>query len=70
MSSGYDLTQLIVGSEGTLALATEVIVKLLPRLDHSATVLAPFADFDQVMGACPRSWPAGWCPTSWSTSTT
>jgi len=54
VSTGYDLTQLIVGSEGTLALATEVIVKLHPRLHHSATVLAPFADFDQVMAAVPR----------------
>ena len=54
VSTGYDLTQLIVGSEGTLALATEVIVKLHPRLDHSATVLAPFADFDQVMVAVPQ----------------
>lgn len=53
VSTGYDLTQLILGSEGTLALATEVIVKLHPRLDHSATVLAPFADFDQVMAAVP-----------------
>ena len=54
VSTGYDLTQLIVGSEGTLALATEVIVKLHPRLDHSAAVLAPFADFDQVMTAVPK----------------
>ena len=54
VSTGYDLTQLIVGSEGTLALATEVIVKLHPRLPHSATVLAPFADFDQVMAAVPK----------------
>jgi glycolate oxidase len=54
VSTGYDLTQLIVGSEGTLALATEVIVKLHPRLDHSATVLAPFADLDQVMAAVPK----------------
>ena len=70
VSTGYDLTQLIVGSEGTLALATEVIVKLHPRLDHAATVLAPFADFDQVMEAVPRCWPAGSRPTSSSTSTT
>jgi glycolate oxidase len=54
VSTGYDLTQLIVGSEGTLALVTEVTVKLHPRLGHSATVLAPFADFDQVMTAVPR----------------
>ena len=62
VSTGYDLTQLIVGSEGTLALATEVIVKLHPRLDHSATVLAPFADFDQVMAAVPKILVSGLVP--------
>lgn len=62
VSTGYDLTQLIVGSEGTLALATEVIVKLHPRLDHSATVLAPFADFDQVMQAVPKILASGLVP--------
>ena len=62
VSTGYDLTQLIVGSEGTLALATEVIVKLHPRLDHSATVLAPFADFDQVMEAVPKVLASGLVP--------
>lgn len=62
VSTGYDLTQLIVGSEGTLALATEVIVKLHPRLDHSATVLAPFADFDQVMQAVPTILASGMAP--------
>jgi glycolate oxidase len=62
VSTGYDLTQLIIGSEGTLALATEVIVKLYPRLDHGATVLAPFRDFDQVMAAVPRIVSSGLAP--------
>jgi glycolate oxidase len=62
VSTGYDLTQLIVGSEGTLALATEVIVKLHPRIDHSATVLAPFTDFDQVMTAVPKVLASGLGP--------
>jgi glycolate oxidase len=62
VSTGYDLTQLIVGSEGTLALATEVIVKLHPRLDHSATVLAPFTNFDQVMEAVPQVLASGLVP--------
>ena len=62
VSTGYDLTQLIVGSEGTLALATEVIVKLYPTLDHTATVLAPFADFDQVMAAVPKVLASGLAP--------
>jgi glycolate oxidase subunit GlcD len=62
VSTGYDLTQLIVGSEGTLALATEVIVKLHPRIDHAATVLAPFAHFEQVMEAVPAVLASGLAP--------
>ncbi len=52
-SSGYDLTQLIVGSEGTLALVTEATLKLEPRLAHTATVLAPFPSVDAVAEAVP-----------------
>ncbi len=52
-SSGYDLTQLIVGSEGTLALVTEATLRLYPRLPAQATVLAPFASLEQVTGAVP-----------------
>ncbi len=53
-SSGYDLTQLVVGSEGTLGLVTEVTLKLHPRLAHQATVLAPFATLPEVTSAVPR----------------
>lgn len=53
LSTGYDLTQLIIGSEGTLALATEVIVRLYPRLTHAATLLVPFADLPAVLHAVP-----------------
>ncbi len=53
-SSGYDLTQLLVGSEGTLAVTTEVTVKVQPRPTESTTVLAPFAALDQVTRAVPR----------------
>ena len=53
-TSGYDLPQLIVGSEGTLALVTEATLKLYPRPEHAATVLAPFATLEQVTAAVPR----------------
>lgn len=53
-TTGYDLTQLIIGSEGTLALATEAILKLYPRPDHATTLLAPFSTLNQVTGAVPR----------------
>jgi glycolate oxidase len=53
-TTGYDLTQLITGSEGTLAVVTEATLRLYPRLAHVATVLAPFNALDDVMGAVPR----------------
>ena len=53
-STGYDLTQLIVGSEGSLALVTEATLKLQPRLPHSATLLAPFTALEQVTAAVPK----------------
>ena len=53
-STGYDLTQLIIGSEGTLALVTEATLKLYPRLEHQATILAPYRSLDEVTAAVPR----------------
>lgn len=53
-TSGYDLTQLIIGSEGTLAIATQAILKLYPRAPHTATLLAPFNTLDEVTKAVPR----------------
>ncbi len=53
-TTGYDLTQLIIGSEGTLAIVTEAILKLYPRPAHNATLLAPFSTLTQVSAAVPR----------------
>ena len=53
-TAGYDLTQLIVGSEGTLALVTEAILRLYPRPAHASTILAPFTTLAAVTGAVPR----------------
>jgi len=52
-SSGYDLTQLLIGSEGTLALVTEVTLKLSPVLEHSATLLVPFSNVTEVATVVP-----------------
>jgi len=54
VSSGYDLTQLLIGSEGTLALVTRIILKLLPRLQHRSTLLAAFESIDEITHAVPK----------------
>jgi glycolate oxidase len=41
---GYDLTQLLVGSEGTLAIITKIILRLVPRPPVQSTLRATFAD--------------------------
>ena len=62
-SSGYDLTQLLIGSEGTLALVTEVTLKLSPILEHSATILVPFNDVHAVTSVVPTLISAGLQPS-------
>jgi glycolate oxidase len=53
-TTGYDLTQLVIGSEGTLAVVTEAVLKIYPRPQHSATILVPFASVDEIASAVPH----------------
>lgn len=44
--AGYDLTRLFVGSEGTLGIVTEAIVKLVPKPETKKTLLALYENID------------------------
>jgi len=48
---GYDLTRLLVGSEGTLGVITQLTLKLLPHPAHQQCLAAVFADLDSAMRA-------------------
>ncbi len=62
VSSGYDLTQLVIGSEGTLALVTRIWLRLSRRPANTRTVLAPFARLSEVTAAIPPILAAGLDP--------
>ena len=48
---GYDLTQLLVGSEGTLAIITRIILRLVPKPPKQATLRATFPDVESSVAA-------------------
>jgi len=48
---GYDLTQLLCGSEGTLAIITKVILRLVPKPPVQATLRATFRDVESAVAA-------------------
>src|SRR3954469_24685851 len=48
---GYDLTQLLVGSEGTLAIITQITLRLVPKPPDRATVAAAFATIADAVDA-------------------
>jgi glycolate oxidase len=43
--AGYDLIQLLIGSEGTLAVVTKIVLRLLPLPRVQVDLLVPFDDF-------------------------
>lgn len=63
-STGYNLTQLIVGSEGTLAIVTKIVLKLLPHPRHDLLMLVPFKSADSACEAVNAIFMAGYTPSA------
>src|ERR1043165_2236178 len=50
-ATGYNLTQLIVGSEGTLGIVTKIVLRLIPLPQHDLLMLVPFKSLEQACEA-------------------
>ena len=53
-SSGYDLKDLIIGSEGTLAVVTEATLKIIPKPEYSISILVPFQSMRDAISTVPK----------------
>jgi glycolate oxidase len=63
-STGYNLTQLIVGSEGTLGIVTGIVLKLIPLPKYDLLLLAPFASLERAGEAVGAIFRAGYTPSA------
>jgi glycolate oxidase len=62
-STGYNLTHLIIGSEGTLGIVTKIVVKLIPLPQHSVVMLVPFFSAESACAAVSEVFKAGIVPS-------
>ena len=62
-STGYNFTQLMVGSEGTLGIITKIVLKLVPHPKFNLVMLAPFTSMEQAAGAVAAIFQAGIVPS-------
>jgi glycolate oxidase len=62
-STGYNLTQLMVGSEGTLGIITRVVFRLLPFPQQNILMLVPFRRVEQAAEAVSAVFRAGIIPS-------
>lgn len=63
-STGYNLTQLIVGSEGTLGIVTKIVLKLIPHPSHELLMLVPFNNLEKASEAVSAIFRAGFTPSA------
>lgn len=63
-ATGYNLTQLITGSEGTLGVVTKIVLKLIPAVEHNVLMLVPFFKMEQAAEAVSAIFRAGIVPSA------
>lgn len=63
-ASGYNLTQLMIGSEGTLGVVTKIVTKLIPRPMYNVIMLATFPENELACAAVAAIFSAGVTPST------
>lgn len=63
-ATGYNLTQLVVGSEGTLGIVTRIVLKLIPLPKYDLLILVPFASLEKAAEAVSAIFCAGFTPSA------
>lgn len=63
-SSGYSLKDLIIGSEGTLGVITEAVLRLYPRPKHALNAIIPFPTLTDAIESVPAILASGVVPTT------
>ena len=63
-STGYNLTQLMIGSEGTLGVITKIVFKLIPHPTQDLTLLVPFRSAEKACEAVSAVFRAGITPSA------
>ncbi len=63
-STGYNLTQLIVGSEGTLGIVTKIVLRLIPLPKYDLLMLVPFNAAENACAAVSAIFRAGYTPSA------
>ena len=63
-STGYNLTQLMVGSEGTLGIVTKIVLKLIPLPKYDLLMLIPFRNLEEAGEAVSAIFRAGFVPSA------
>lgn len=63
-ATGYNLTQLVIGSEGTLGIVTRIVLRLIPMPKYDLLLLAPFASLEKAGEAVGAIFRAGYTPSA------